>query len=510
MISFRMFFMRFVWIALTAPVFSSSVVGQNQTIYTVDPTFNSSNLFRSYSGISTIVPYDDGRILVAGSFSSFPLWSPFNGLGMVWGDGSEYTQWGGAQSSVISQVALYQDGFLAAAIGGLGRNTADGTHFFLINGHRWIEYQWPNNPYNLESIWCVYVQEDDKVLIGGAIATDTTQPYLFRNLMRVLPDGSHDTTFPVIEIEPNNKHSEIIRIHKNSQGKWLISGNFYAVNGHESAFIARLNQDFSVDTAFISPLKFVPSMPEPHIVLLDSQDRMWLSGRRMVTYDNPSDTINVLRVFSSGNIDTIFRPKRVDEDYPPGINLGNYSGLYGGEELEGSDHYILYGKFNYFNDTLQPCITVVDNAGSIQENYFQNMGASEQNYHTNTHTAPYIGAVVELADGNLIVGGAFSKFMGVTHYSLVKLNRSTIKTKDFGFDNLLSVYPNPANGSVKIKISGSSKSAIRVFDLSGRIVYNETMYDEESEISTEDFAPGIYFVQVDNDRNTLSRKFVVK
>ena len=230
---------------------------QDTPTYTVDPNFTTGNLFRDYWGISSLVLYDDGRILAGGGFTPFPHWSPFVSLGMVWADGSEFLEWGGGGGMMfVTQVAKYQNGFIAPLSGGFGKFSDNGTPFYIENGHAWIEYLWEpglGNPYNVKGMWCVYVQEDDKVLIGGAVATDTTQPDLYRNLMRVLPDGSHDTTFPAIEIEPNIQYTAITKIHKDSQGRWIVSGDFWAVNGHETAYVA---------TAVIHPEQIVGGVSE--------------------------------------------------------------------------------------------------------------------------------------------------------------------------------------------------------------------------------------------------------
>lgn len=411
----------------------------------------------------------------------------------------------------VAQVAKYQEGFLAAAMGAVYRYDSDGTPTSFVNGVAWMEYfreLGSDNPYNVESMWCVYIQEDDKVLIGGAIATDTTQPYLFRNLVRVLPDGSHDTTFPAVEIEQNNENTAIYAIHKDSEGRWLVSGDFHAINGHETAHIARLNPDFSVDTGFVSPLDYILSGPTSQIILLDSQDRMWLSGHKMILHDNPQNIINALRILPSGAVDSTFLPRKVEQVYSFPGNQTSY--INGGFELVGTGHYILYGRFNYFNDTLQPCITVVDDAGNIQDNYFQSMGATELNYWSDNYDSPYVGAVEELPDGSLIVGGAFSTFTGTTHYNLIKLNRGTIGTTNRQNTRPLQVYPNPARDGFRVKIPGAQNAEISILDLSGREVYRTGLRGDQSRISTVGFSPGMYLVHVRDDEGTAVRKIVVE
>ena len=87
----------FAWVLI--PLFllcAATATAQDTPTYALDPNFNTGNLFRDGRGISSLVPYEDGRILAVGGFSHYEFWSPFEGLGMVWGDGSEFTEWGGA------------------------------------------------------------------------------------------------------------------------------------------------------------------------------------------------------------------------------------------------------------------------------------------------------------------------------------------------------------------------------------------------------------------------------
>ncbi len=219
----------------------------------------------------------------------------------------------------------------------------------------------------------------------------------------------------------------------------------------------------------------------------------------------------MLRILPSGAIDPVFLPQEVDQSYPPGsINVGTrVPQLIGGFKLSGTDHYILYGRFNYFNDTLQPCITVVDDAGNIQSNYFSGAGATVHEVETDFFKAPLIAAVEELANGSLLIGGGFSNFMGHTHHNMIKLNRGTIHTSDHKASSLFSVFPNPADQWVKVELKNIKNGDVEIFDLSGRIVYQGRIHNELIQISTKHFTPGIYFINVKNDFGGATKKLII-
>ncbi|HSY77848.1 MAG TPA: T9SS type A sorting domain-containing protein [Bacteroidia bacterium] len=64
--------------------------------------------------------------------------------------------------------------------------------------------------------------------------------------------------------------------------------------------------------------------------------------------------------------------------------------------------------------------------------------------------------------------------------------------------NQVIVYPNPNNGVFTIKFSQPLQSQvnIRVFDLSGRLVKEETMQEEQKQIRCSDLSTGTYLVQL--------------
>lgn len=76
----------------------------------------------------------------------------------------------------------------------------------------------------------------------------------------------------------------------------------------------------------------------------------------------------------------------------------------------------------------------------------------------------------------------------------------------------MSLYPNPANNSVKLSIAGVSGNVnCTVLDMSGRVVYSKTVNAEEATtINVSNFAKGAYFVRVTNNEFTKVEKLVVR
>ncbi|MCR5190082.1 MAG: C10 family peptidase [Bacteroidales bacterium] len=80
----------------------------------------------------------------------------------------------------------------------------------------------------------------------------------------------------------------------------------------------------------------------------------------------------------------------------------------------------------------------------------------------------------------------------------------------------MQVYPNPANGQVKVNITFAKETEgqaeIRLNDLMGRTVYSTSITAQENaslSIPTSELAAGIYFMNIRTAKGTLSRKLQV-
>jgi type IX secretion system substrate protein len=77
---------------------------------------------------------------------------------------------------------------------------------------------------------------------------------------------------------------------------------------------------------------------------------------------------------------------------------------------------------------------------------------------------------------------------------------------------LLSVYPNPATGSVSIRTNSDKYidgGSVIISDLSGREVLRSEIYDNKI-INVSNFVQGIYFVTVLNENHRETKKLIIK
>jgi uncharacterized delta-60 repeat protein len=91
------------------------------------------------------------------------------------------------------------------------------------------------------SVYCLALQADDAILLGGAFSSLGGQP---RNgLGRLLPDGNLDATF-------NPGGSSVYALAVQADGKIVVGGFFSTLAGQVRAGIGRINADGTLDTTF--------------------------------------------------------------------------------------------------------------------------------------------------------------------------------------------------------------------------------------------------------------------
>ena len=78
-------------------------------------------------------------------------------------------------------------------------------------------------------------------------------------------------------------------------------------------------------------------------------------------------------------------------------------------------------------------------------------------------------------------------------------------------ENGFKIYPNPAGQSLNIDFSGKQIDALKIFDLTGRLIHeNRQRIVDATQVYTGDLPDGIYFLQLENDTNTFFQKIMIK
>lgn len=79
--------------------------------------------------------------------------------------------------------------------------------------------------------------------------------------------------------------------------------------------------------------------------------------------------------------------------------------------------------------------------------------------------------------------------------------------------NNFSIYPNPVNSNLFVKIPLNFRGKISIIDIEGRTKIQQVINQNQDQISCENLPDGIYFLSIENDNNigvTSRKKFIVK
>lgn len=74
----------------------------------------------------------------------------------------------------------------------------------------------------------------------------------------------------------------------------------------------------------------------------------------------------------------------------------------------------------------------------------------------------------------------------------------------------LSVYPNPATDKLTIALPDAVNASATVYSSTGSVIASIAHLDAQTELSVQDWNPGVYFVRIQNDAQTSTIKLVIQ
>ena len=143
----------------------------------------------------------------------------------------------------------------------------------------------------------------------------------------------------------------------------------------------------------------------------------------------------------------------------------------------------------------------------------------ERSMDQNTWTE--VGQVAAAGNSNTIKNYSFTDVMpltGMNYYRLKQVDAdgkysiSYIRSVSLNNDWRLKVYPNPVTaGTLQIK-SNAKMAAIRITDVNGKVLLNEfaKFLTDSERINVSGFAPGVYFIEVINNKNEVYHTRFIK
>ena len=258
------------------------------------------------------------------------------------------------------------------------------------------------------AVLALAIQPDGKIIIGGTFATIGGQP---RNRIgRLNADGSldprfhpdADATVSVLAVQPD--------------GRILVGGSFITLGGQRRQQLGRLNPDGTLDPGFDpAPNRSVSSLA------VQRDGKILLGGSFTAIAGQPRT--GIARLNPDGTLDSAFAP---------GAN--NYVGCVA---IQGDGKILMGGLFTTLGGQTRNRIGRLNVDGSVDPAFDPGAGAD------NT-----IVALVQQADGKIVVGGYFTMLGGQTRNYLGRLNA------DGTLDSLYGPAPDDVVWSMALEADG--------------------------------------------------------
>lgn len=129
------------------------------------------------------------------------------------------------------------------------------------------------------------------------------------------------------------------------------------------------------------------------------------------------------------------------------------------------------------------------------------------------HSEPFVGVKASLP--SLFLKASEVKTMFNTNITPCQQSFSNIQQQDVtglenGDETSFLVYPNPFDNSLTIELSSIDATSVRIFDLQGKQVFQETIFDARNEIQLPQLTKGIYLIELSNTQGQSSTRKLIK
>jgi uncharacterized delta-60 repeat protein len=182
-------------------------------------------------------------------------------------------------------------------------------------------------------------------------------------------------------------------------GKILAGGNFSTLRGSPSPLVARLNSDGSLDSTFTSPFPTPVLAARIYTLAVLSNGGLLVGG----LFTNVGGTLrtNIARLQANGMLDETFNA------------MAGPSGLVRILVPEPGGKILIGGEFTSVNNTNRNRIARLNADGSLDTSFDPAAGAGD-----------IVRTVALMPGGQVLVGGLFTTFAGVSKTHLARLNNN--------------------------------------------------------------------------------------
>ncbi|MGA2749443.1 MAG: Calx-beta domain-containing protein [Verrucomicrobiota bacterium] len=347
------------------------------------------------------------------------------------------------------------------------------------------------------AVYAVAIEPNNQILLGGDFTAFNNAAH--HHLLRLNVDGSVDTNFAAFDGVSSDINGSVRAIQVQPDSRILIGGLFTSVNGSNYNYLARLNNDGTLDTNF----NIGPGCNNSVLALaLDSQSRILVGGefseasgvsRNGITRLNPDGTVDPTINFgfgANGFIDTIVIETNDEIDLGGGFTSfnntpeGNFVRVYGGANAGDGSLQFIQQTFGVLESASNAVITI------------QRLGGE------GTAAQPTVSAVFFTSDGTAVNPG---NYIGVTNTVIFPLGE-TFRTINVPIIDNTAVGPDLSvnldlTNSVYAGIGPRASAMLIITNVNSAVSFSANSYRQSASVPSGYAA--IPVVREGNPNNTV-------
>ncbi|MDL5048778.1 gliding motility-associated C-terminal domain-containing protein [Oscillatoria amoena NRMC-F 0135] len=354
-----------------------------------DSGFNAGSGTGADNIVRAIAVQPDGKILIGGEFTFYNSIGR-NRVARINADGNLDNSFniGTGANGAIRAIKIQPDG--KTIIGGdfFTYNGSNVSRIARLNPDGTVDVSFNPGTGANNTIWSIAFQSDGKIIIGGDF---TLYNGIARNrVARLNSDGSLDVGFNPGTGANGSVFTNSVLV----DGKVIVSGSFNSFSGTSRNFIARLNNDGSLDTGF-----------NPGTGAND-----WIRSNTI----QPDGKIIIVGDFTSYNGTAINRVARLntngslDNSFVTGSGAQSNPVLICALQVDG--RVIIAGDFTSYNGIARNRIARVNSDGSLDTTFDPGIGVNN-----------FIRMISIQFDGKILIGGAFTSYNGIIRTRIARV-----------------------------------------------------------------------------------------
>jgi uncharacterized delta-60 repeat protein len=330
----------------------------------------------------------DGKIIVGGYYTTYNGVSANRIIRLNTDMSIDTTfDYGTGFNAEVNSVAIQSDGKILVAGNFTQYNGTSRNRIIRLETNGSIDTTFSIGTGFSASVWVMTIQPDGKILVGGDFTSYSGSSR--SKIVRLNTNGTIDTTFT----SPGTINNTIFDIGVQPDNKIIITGFFTSISAVTNNRIARLSSTGVIDNTFVTGGLNAGG----YVVLCEADGKIVVGGD--FTQVSGVSTNRIVRFLSGGTRDTSFS---IGTGFAIPSTFGGVLDI-----TPVNNKYTISGVFQSYNGTTAKALIRLNSDGSVDTTLVQGAGFT---YNPDGFSLP--SAV--LSNGNIVVGGDFSAYQGVT------------------------------------------------------------------------------------------------